>query len=137
MSSLRCLLCFCNDAMMPRAVVEAAALGVNGQCLRRYVTRSNRLCSYVLRSDLCFSDKCLRSVITFEAERGYRNALCNNMRFKNFLFHRVSKLCSQSKHKIAEKLLVEADRYDAASITDLQSCLISPRNDLKAQGCLA
>ncbi|KAG5548273.1 hypothetical protein RHGRI_013843 [Rhododendron griersonianum] len=113
-----CLLCFCNDAMMPRAVVEAAALGVNGQCLRRYVTRSNRLCSYVLRPDLCFSDKCLRSVITFEAERGYRNALCNNMRFKNFLFHRVSKLCSQSKHKIAEKLLVEADRSTKESFSD-------------------
>ncbi|XP_058184106.1 ATP-dependent DNA helicase homolog RECG, chloroplastic isoform X4 [Rhododendron vialii] len=72
---------------------------------------------------MCFSDKCLRSVITFEAERGYRNALCNNMRFKNFLFPRVSKLCSQSKHKIAEKLLVEADRYDAASVTDRSKLL--------------
>ncbi|KAI8538233.1 hypothetical protein RHMOL_Rhmol09G0086700 [Rhododendron molle] len=71
----------------------------------------------------CFSDKCLRSVITFEAERGYRNALCNNMRFKNFLFPRVSKLCSKSKHKIAEKLLVEADRYDAASVTDRSKLL--------------
>ncbi|KAI8554768.1 hypothetical protein RHMOL_Rhmol05G0122600 [Rhododendron molle] len=113
-----CLLCFYNDAMMP-GVVEATSLAVNGQCLWRYVTRSNRLCSYVLRPDLCFSDKCLRTVITFEAERGYRNALCNNMRFKNFLFPRVSK----SKHKIAEKLLVEADRYDAASITDRSKLL--------------
>ncbi|KAG5531514.1 hypothetical protein RHGRI_026205 [Rhododendron griersonianum] len=76
---------------------------------------------------MCFSEKCLRSVITFEAERGYRNALCNNMRycylFKNFLFPRVSKLCSKSKHKISEKLLVEADRYDAASVTDRSKLL--------------
>ncbi|KAF7131925.1 hypothetical protein RHSIM_Rhsim09G0066800 [Rhododendron simsii] len=72
---------------------------------------------------MCFGDKCLRSVITFEAERGYRNALCNNMRFKNFLFPRVSKLCSQSKHKIAEKLLVAADRYDAASVPDRSKLL--------------
>lgn len=88
-------------------------------------------------------------MITFEAERGYRNALCNKMRyyylfvcdymhlsrcyceidcfdgfrFKNFLFPRVSKLCSQSKHKIAEKLLVKADRYDAARVTDRSKLL--------------
>lgn len=79
--------------------------------------------SLVQACGMCFSDKCLRSVITFEAERGYRNALCNKMRFKNFLFPRVSKLCSQSKHKIAEKLLVKADRYDAARVTDRSKLL--------------
>ncbi|KAI8554632.1 hypothetical protein RHMOL_Rhmol05G0113000 [Rhododendron molle] len=99
-----CLVCFCNDAMMP-GVVDAAALAVNGQCLRWYVTCSNRLCSYVLRPDLCFSDKCLRTVITFEAERGYRNALCNNMRFKNFLFPRVSKLCSNQNIRLQKSCL--------------------------------
>ncbi|KAL6969940.1 DNA helicase [Sarracenia purpurea var. burkii] len=72
---------------------------------------------------MCFSEKCLRKVIIFEAERGYRNALCNEMRFKNFLFSRVSKLCFRSKHKISEKLLEEVGRYDAASATDRSKLL--------------
>ncbi|XP_028089967.1 ATP-dependent DNA helicase homolog RECG, chloroplastic [Camellia sinensis] len=79
--------------------------------------------SVVQSCGTCFGEKCLRSVITFEAEKGYMNVLCNKMRFKNFLFSRVSKLCSQSKHKIAERLLEEVERYEAASVTDRSKLL--------------
>ncbi|KAA8529060.1 hypothetical protein F0562_033452 [Nyssa sinensis] len=72
---------------------------------------------------MCFSEKCLRSAIAFEAERGYRNALGRKMRFNNVLFSKISKLCSWSKHKYAKKLLEEAETYKTASISDRSKLL--------------
>lgn len=74
--------------------------------------------SFVQSRCMCFSEKCLRSVINFEAEREFRNVLWNKTRFKNFMFARVSKLCYRSKHKAAGKLLDDVHRYDTASITE-------------------
>ncbi|PPD79120.1 hypothetical protein GOBAR_DD23952 [Gossypium barbadense] len=65
----------------------------------------------------CFTGKGLRSAIVFEAERGYRNALGRKMRFHNYLFNKVSKIYSWSKHKFPEKLLEEVHNYDTASIS--------------------
>ncbi|XP_074328705.1 ATP-dependent DNA helicase homolog RECG1, chloroplastic/mitochondrial isoform X2 [Apium graveolens] len=45
------------------------------------------------------------------------------MRFNNFLFSKVSKLCSRSKHKFAESLLKEVGSYERASITDRSKLL--------------
>lgn len=53
-----------------------------------------------------------------KAERGYQNSLRRKMRFNQVLVSNVSKLCYRSKHKLAEKLLEEADTYGAASILD-------------------
>uniref|UniRef100_A0A5B7BBQ5 DNA 3'-5' helicase n=1 Tax=Davidia involucrata TaxID=16924 RepID=A0A5B7BBQ5_DAVIN len=79
--------------------------------------------SVVQSCSMCFSEKCLRSAIAFEAERGFRNALGRKMRFNNFLFSKISKLCSRSKHKFAEKLLEEADSYKTATISDRSKLL--------------
>ncbi|XP_059649570.1 ATP-dependent DNA helicase homolog RECG, chloroplastic isoform X2 [Cornus florida] len=68
----------------------------------------------------CFSDECLRNGITFEAERGYRNALGRKMRFNNFIFSKISKICSRSKHKFAGKLV---DSHNTASISDRSKLL--------------
>jgi ATP-dependent DNA helicase RecG len=40
------------------------------------------------------------------------------MRFNNFLFSKVSNLCTRSNHKSAEKLLEEVTTYDKVSISD-------------------
>ncbi|XP_039065425.1 ATP-dependent DNA helicase homolog RECG, chloroplastic-like isoform X2 [Hibiscus syriacus] len=45
------------------------------------------------------------------------------MRFNNFLFNKVSKICSRSKHKFPEKLLEEVNNYDTASITERSKLL--------------
>ncbi|XP_031268917.1 ATP-dependent DNA helicase homolog RECG, chloroplastic isoform X2 [Pistacia vera] len=66
---------------------------------------------------LCLSRKQLRSVVVFEAKRGYRNVFGRNMRFSNFLVSKVSRICYRSKHKHAEKLLVEVVRYDSKSLS--------------------
>ncbi|XP_039065426.1 ATP-dependent DNA helicase homolog RECG, chloroplastic-like isoform X3 [Hibiscus syriacus] len=79
--------------------------------------------SIVLSCSMCFTGKSLRSAIVFEAERGYRNALGRKMRFNNFLFNKVSKICSRSKHKFPEKLLEEVNNYDTASITERSKLL--------------
>ncbi|TYI93961.1 hypothetical protein E1A91_D02G171300v1 [Gossypium mustelinum] len=73
--------------------------------------------SNVLSCTMCFTGKGLRSAIVFEAERGYRNALGRKMRFHNYLFNKVSKIYSRSKHKFPEKLLEEVHNYDTASIS--------------------
>lgn len=44
--------------------------------------------------------------------------LRNKMRFKNFMFARVSKLCYRSKHKVVGKLMDDVHRYDTTSITE-------------------
>ncbi|XP_044490810.1 ATP-dependent DNA helicase homolog RECG, chloroplastic isoform X2 [Mangifera indica] len=67
---------------------------------------------------LCFSTKQLRSAIIFQAKRGYRNVLGRNMRFSNFLLSKVSRICYRSKHKYAEKLMVEVVSYDSKSLLD-------------------
>lgn len=77
----------------------------------------------IVQSCSSFSEKCLRSAIIFEAERGYTNALGRKMRFNNFLFSKVSKLCSRSKHKFSESLLKEVGSYERASITDRSKLL--------------
>ncbi|KAJ8447666.1 hypothetical protein Cgig2_031720 [Carnegiea gigantea] len=59
-----------------------------------------------------------RCSISLQAERGYQNSLRRKMRFNQVLVSNVSKLCYRSKHKLAEKLLEEADTYGAASILD-------------------
>ncbi|KAK3004993.1 hypothetical protein RJ639_018087 [Escallonia herrerae] len=64
----------------------------------------------------CLTDKCVRSVVLFEARRGCRNAWGRNMRFNNFLISKLSKLCFRSKHKSAQKLLEEVDSYDKVSV---------------------
>lgn len=69
------------------------------------------------------SEKHLSSAIAFEVEKGYQNALGRKMRFNTYLFSKITKLCSRSKHKFAEKLLEEADRYDIASISDRSKLL--------------
>ncbi|KAL1828958.1 hypothetical protein ACET3Z_007370 [Daucus carota] len=79
--------------------------------------------SFVQSCSVSFSEKCLRSAIIFEAERGYTNALGRKMRFNSFLFSKVSKLCSRSKHKFAESLLKEVGSYERASITDRSKLL--------------
>ncbi|XP_074328704.1 ATP-dependent DNA helicase homolog RECG1, chloroplastic/mitochondrial isoform X1 [Apium graveolens] len=79
--------------------------------------------SVVQSCSVSFSEKCLRSAIIFEAERGYTNVLGRKMRFNNFLFSKVSKLCSRSKHKFAESLLKEVGSYERASITDRSKLL--------------
>lgn len=79
--------------------------------------------SVVQSCSMCFSEKCLRSAIIFEAERGYRNALGRKMRFNYFLSSKVIKLCSRSKHKFAENLLEEVNGYESASITDRSKML--------------
>lgn len=40
-----------------------------------------------------------------------------NVRFHNYLFNKVSKIYSRSKHKFPEKLLEEVHNYDTASIS--------------------
>ncbi|KAK6922202.1 hypothetical protein RJ641_012709 [Dillenia turbinata] len=74
------------------------------------------MCDGVWRQ--CFSEKCLRSVITFEVGRGYWNALGREMRASNFLLTNFSRLCCRSKHKFAWKpeLLDEVDSHVTASI---------------------
>ncbi|KAK8526259.1 hypothetical protein V6N12_020737 [Hibiscus sabdariffa] len=79
--------------------------------------------SMVLSCSMCFTGQSLRSAIVFEAERGYRNALGRKMRFNNFLFDKVSKICFRSKHKFPEKLLEEVHNYDTASISDRSTLL--------------
>ncbi|OVA01765.1 Helicase [Macleaya cordata] len=70
-----------------------------------------------------FNEKNLKSAISFEAERGYRNAVGRNMRFNNFLRLKLTKLCSQSNHKVAQKLLEEVNGYGTASISDRSKLL--------------
>lgn len=49
---------------------------------------------------------------------------CYNFhRFNNFLFSKVSKLCSRSKHKSVERLLVEVHSYDRVGILDRSKLL--------------
>ncbi|KAM2329998.1 hypothetical protein ACFX1X_020888 [Malus domestica] len=70
-----------------------------------------------------FSGNGLRSAIAFEAEKGYRNALGRKMRFSNFLFSTVSRLCSRSKHSLAKNILEEVGSYGIASISDRSKLL--------------
>ncbi|XP_062111094.1 ATP-dependent DNA helicase homolog RECG, chloroplastic isoform X2 [Humulus lupulus] len=64
---------------------------------------------------MCFSVKQLRGAILSETKRGYLNALGRNMRFSNFLFSKLSKTYSSSRHKLAEKVLDEVDGYGLSS----------------------
>ncbi|KAL6011028.1 hypothetical protein ACLOJK_001472 [Asimina triloba] len=77
----------------------------------------------VLRSRGNFNEKYLTSAIRFEAERGYRNAFGQTMRFSTFLHSNLLKLCSRSNHKSAQRLLDEADFYGTASISDRSNIL--------------
>ncbi|ONI31679.1 hypothetical protein PRUPE_1G325100 [Prunus persica] len=71
----------------------------------------------------CFSGNGLRSAIAFEAEKGYRNALGRKMRFSNFVFSKISKLCFRSKHTFVKDALKEVDSYGIASISDRSKLL--------------
>ncbi|XP_010274668.1 PREDICTED: ATP-dependent DNA helicase homolog RECG, chloroplastic [Nelumbo nucifera] len=71
----------------------------------------------------CFNEKHLRGAISFEAQQGYRNAFGRKMRFSNFLYSKLSKLCSRSNHKFAQKLLEEVNSYGTASISDRSKLL--------------
>ncbi|KAF3432192.1 hypothetical protein FNV43_RR26931 [Rhamnella rubrinervis] len=79
--------------------------------------------SAVKSCGMCFSGKRLRTAIAFEAQEGYRNALGREMRFSNFLFSRISKTCSRSKHEFMGKLLEEVDSYGTASISNRSKLL--------------
>ncbi|XP_009783194.1 ATP-dependent DNA helicase homolog RECG, chloroplastic isoform X2 [Nicotiana sylvestris] len=75
------------------------------------------------RTTMCSSDKCLRSALIFEAQRGYRNLVSKDMRLNNFLSSKMSTVFSRSKHKLAEKLLKEVDVYGRASVRDRSKLL--------------
>ncbi|KAG5623026.1 hypothetical protein H5410_008244, partial [Solanum commersonii] len=62
---------------------------------------------------LCSSEKCLRSALIFEAQKGYRNFVSQDMRLNNFLYSKMLTVFSRSKHKLAGKLLKEVDVYGA------------------------
>ncbi|XP_055809560.1 ATP-dependent DNA helicase homolog RECG, chloroplastic isoform X2 [Solanum dulcamara] len=51
------------------------------------------------RTTMCSSDKCLRSALIFEAQKGYWNFMSKNMRFNNFLSSKMWTVFSRSKHK--------------------------------------
>ncbi|KAL5726710.1 DNA helicase [Ranunculus cassubicifolius] len=72
---------------------------------------------------VCCNEKNLKSAISFEVERGYRNALGRNMRFSSFLQSNLIKICSRSKHKSAQKLLEEVNGYGTASISERSTLL--------------
>ncbi|KAM7270270.1 hypothetical protein ACFE04_029484 [Oxalis oulophora] len=66
-----------------------------------------------------FGGKRLRSAILFKAERGLPNALVTKMmRFNNnnVLVLRISKICSRSNHKFAEKLLNRSKLLNKVSV---------------------
>ncbi|XP_043806814.1 ATP-dependent DNA helicase homolog RECG, chloroplastic isoform X4 [Manihot esculenta] len=65
----------------------------------------------------CSSGEKLRSGIYFKFGRGYRTTLSRKMRFTNYLLN-ISRLCSRSKHKFAEKLLDVVNKYNVPSISD-------------------
>ncbi|XP_068332408.1 ATP-dependent DNA helicase homolog RECG, chloroplastic-like [Pyrus communis] len=71
----------------------------------------------------CFSGNGLRSAIAFKAEKGYRNALGRKMRFSNFLFSTVSRLCFRPKHSLVKNNLEEVDIFGIASISDRSKLL--------------
>ncbi|KAF4364599.1 hypothetical protein F8388_015290 [Cannabis sativa] len=64
---------------------------------------------------MCFSVRQLRGAVLSETKRGYLNALGRNMRFSNFLFSKLSRSYSRSRHKLAEKVLDEVDSYGLSS----------------------
>lgn len=64
----------------------------------------------------CLFEKHLTSAISFEAERGYRNAFGRNMRFRNFLHSNLLRQFSRSHRNPARKLLEEVDGYGTASM---------------------
>ncbi|XP_022150022.1 ATP-dependent DNA helicase homolog RECG, chloroplastic isoform X2 [Momordica charantia] len=66
---------------------------------------------------LCFSGHQLRSAIAFHVEKGYWNAVGENMRF-HYVLSMLPKLCLRTKHKYAGKLFEEVDKYGAASISN-------------------
>uniref|UniRef100_M1CZW1 ATP-dependent helicase n=1 Tax=Solanum tuberosum TaxID=4113 RepID=M1CZW1_SOLTU len=66
----------------------------------------------------CSSEKCLRSALIFEAQKGYRNFVSQDMRLNNFLYSKMLTVFSRSKHKLAGKLLKEVDVYGCASVKD-------------------
>ncbi|XXG74338.1 hypothetical protein AAC387_Pa07g3083 [Persea americana] len=72
---------------------------------------------------MCFNEKRLTRAISFEAERGYRNAFGRNMSFSNFLHFSLLKLFSRSNHKSAQKLLKEVNSYGTASMPDRSKVL--------------
>nr|XP_009607408.2 ATP-dependent DNA helicase homolog RECG, chloroplastic-like isoform X2 [Nicotiana tomentosiformis] len=75
------------------------------------------------RTTMCSSEKCLRSALIFEAQRGYRNFVSKDMRLNNFLSSKMSTVFSRSKHKLAEKLLKEVDVHGRASVSDRSKLL--------------
>ncbi|KAI3948408.1 hypothetical protein MKW92_004375 [Papaver armeniacum] len=70
-----------------------------------------RCCSY-------FNEKNFKSAKSFEAERGYTNAVGRNMRISSIVRSKLSKLCSRSNNEGAQKLLQEMNHYGTASTSD-------------------